>query len=219
MEKWLKFHRIYIRTRIILRISFLAGILTILLGEVINQYIIKVTERHIHVSTNTISEPATVLVLGSAPGKNAFFINRMRAAYTLYQDNKARHFILSGDNHNVGYNEPEAMRQFLIQLGIPDSMITLDYAGFRTLDSVVRAKCVFGQNKLIIVSQRYHLSRALYLAKQHDIDCIGYCAINPSKTLMRNAQNREWLARVKAMIDVHICKTKPHFLGPAININ
>lgn len=140
----------------------------------------------------------------------------MEAAKTLFAKGKVRHFILSGDNHSKNYDEPEAMRQALIKFGVPDSVMTLDYAGFRTFDSVLRSKVVFGQHSVLIVSQKFHNERAVYLARQKGMEATGYNAAMPQnyggfKTLLR-----ETFARVKALLDVKILRTKPKFYGEAI---
>ena len=103
----------------------------------------------------------TALLLGTSPklknGKeNLYFTYRIKAAAELYQAGKIKYIIISGDNSKQSYNEPEAMKQALIQLSIPEDIIYLDYAGFRTLDSVVRAKEIFGQNSITVISQRFH---------------------------------------------------------------
>lgn len=115
------------------------------------------------------------------------------------------------------YNEPEEMKKALMQKGIPEKSIYLDYAGFRTLDSVVRAKEVFGQNRLTIISQRFHNKRAIYLAEKNGIDAIGYNAPNVNAYAGLKTNIRELLARVKMFIDLGIDK-QPHFLGEKIII-
>lgn len=159
------------------------------------------------------------LVLGTASspdGKhvNTFFYNRVRAAYDLYRAKKVRHFILSGDNHREQYNEPRDMMDLLVQFGVPPSKITLDYAGFRTLDSVVRSKKVFGQERICIVSQAFHTPRAIFIARHHGIDAVAYNAeINRDNLKYRQVLFREYLARVKAFLDLYILDTQPRFLG------
>ena len=91
----------------------------------------------------------------------------------LYERGKIHHILVSGDNSTAAYNEPEAMRKSLVKAGIPERDITLDYAGFRTLDSVVRASEVFGQGSgFTIISQPFHVERALFIARANHIDAI-----------------------------------------------
>lgn len=104
---------------------------------------------------------------------NVFFSTRIEAAKTLYERGKIKHILVSGDNSTAAYNEPESMRKALLKAGIPKEDITLDYAGFRTLDSVVRANVIFGQeNGFTIISQPFHVERALFLARANGIDAI-----------------------------------------------
>ena len=125
--------------------------------------------------------------------------------------------IVSGDNHVKEYDEPGCMRDALIRKGVPSSAIVLDYAGFRTLDSVVRAKEVFGQEKITIISQRFHNERAIYLAEHYSIKAIGYNAKDAKRTkrsLMITVV-RESISRVKMFIDFLTGK-EPKFLGEKI---
>lgn len=125
------------------------------------------------------------------------------------------YLLLSGDNRKKDYNEPEAMRDSLIAKGILDEAIILDYAGFRTLDSVVRAKEVFGQDSITIVSQLFHNERAIYIADQRGINAIALNAMD-AKTWKYPIRRilREWISRMKLFIDEWTGK-QPHFLGEA----
>ena len=126
--------------------------------------------------------------------------------------------LVSGDNSRNGYNEPEDMRQALVEAGIPDSCIVLDFAGFRTYDSMVRAKRVFGQDSLTVISQQWHNKRALYIANRVGVDAVAYNAadIDIRATKLRLAV-REWLARTKMVFDL-LFMHDPHFLGEQITI-
>ncbi len=111
----------------------------------------------------------TALLLGTSPvgrfgGPNAFFIARINATAELYEAGKVDRILVSGDNRHKNYNEPQAMKKALMEKGIPEDIIFLDYAGFRTYDSVVRAKEVFGQKSFIVVSQKFHNERAVFIA-------------------------------------------------------
>jgi SanA protein len=162
------------------------------------------------------------LVLGTSSSRNGkeenlFFTYRMKAAADLYHSGKVKHFILSGDNSNKKYNEPQDMKNKLIALGVPQSAITLDFGGRRTLDSVVRCKKIFQQSKIIIVSQAFHNYRALFIAKYSGIDAIGFNAKYPSESSSKIIL-REILARPKAVLDLFIFKTKPKIMGEKENI-
>lgn len=97
---------------------------------------------------------------------NTYFDNRIRAATDLYKSGKIQYIIVSGDNSTKDYNEPEDMQTALVQQGIPKDKIIPDHAGFRTLDSVIRAKEIFGQTQLVIISQKFHNERAVFLARK-----------------------------------------------------
>ena len=149
---------------------------------------------------------------------NPFYEHRIKAAIDLYFAGKIKYILVSGDNKYHNYNEPKMMKEDLIKAGVPSNAIYLDYAGFRTLDSIVRAKEVFGQNQIIIISQSFHCERALFIAKQFDIDAYAYLAKDPSSDHMTKVLLREYLARIKLMIDIYILNTKPKFLGEKITI-
>lgn len=150
--------------------------------------------------------------------KNDFFFNRIDSAIALYKYGKVKNIIISGDNSSTVYNEPEDMKVELIKNGIPESLIYLDYAGFRTLDAVVRARDVFGQNSFIVISQKFHNERAVYLARKKGINAFGYNAkdIQVYKGFMTNL--RELFARNKMFIDLFF-DVKPKFAGKKIIIN
>ena len=124
---------------------------------------------------------------------------------------------MSGDNRKKDYNEPEEMKQALVAKGIPVEIIFPDYAGFRTFDSVVRAKEVFGQTEFIVVSQRFHNERAIFIAGKKGIDAVGYNASDVSAYYGFLTKIREYGARCKVFLDMMFRK-KPHFLGDPIDI-
>lgn len=162
------------------------------------------------------------LLLGTAPRlgngcRNAYFDYRIEATVNLYKAGKIDYVLISGDNRKQDYNEPEEMRNALVAGGIPSEKIVLDYAGFRTLDSVVRADKVFGQKSFTIISQKFHNERALYLAEYFGIDAIALNAKDVSAFWGFKTKCREVLARVKLFIDLQIGK-QPKFLGEKIEI-
>lgn len=148
---------------------------------------------------------------------NLYFQYRIDAAVTLFENGKIEHVLISGDHGIDTYNEPLDMKNELMRRGIPESNIHLDYAGFRTLDSVVRAKEIFGQRSFIVISQRFHNERAVYLAIQNGIDAIGFNAKDVDPILGFKTNAREKLARVKAYLDV-LFGVRPKFLGERIAI-
>jgi SanA protein len=150
-------------------------------------------------------------------GPNQYFANRMEAAAALYHAGKVDHLLLSGDNRYLNYNEPWAMRKALIAAGVDSSHITLDFAGFRTLDSMVRAKEVFGQQRFIVISQRFHNERAVFIARGLGIEALGYNARDVGTAHGLRTMFRERLARVKVYIDA-LLGVQPHFLGEPVVI-
>jgi SanA protein len=149
---------------------------------------------------------------------NLFFSYRVAAAATLFKANKVEYIIVSGDNHVVGYDESTEMKQALVAAGVPAERITCDFAGFRTLDSIIRAKEVFGQTSLTVISQEFHNQRAIYLASHEGIDAIGFNARAVASAHSFRTSLREQFARVKAVLDVCLLGTRPKFLGPRIEI-
>lgn len=152
----------------------------------------------------------------SRGNKNIYFVNRINATVDLYKNRKIKKIIVSGDNSDINYNEPKAMQLALIESGVLEEDIVLDYAGFRTLDSVVRAKEIFEQDDIIVVSQEFHVRRAIYISKFKDIKMIGYVAKSPN--LDYKIRFREVFSRVKAWLDINILNTQPKFLGDKIII-
>jgi SanA protein len=148
---------------------------------------------------------------------NLYFQYRIDAAVELFENGKIEHVLISGDHGINTYNEPLDMKNELMQRGIPESNIHLDYAGFRTLDSVVRAKEIFGQSSFIVISQRFHNERAVYLAIQNDIDAIGFNARDVDRIMGFKTNSREKLARVKAYLDI-LFRVRPKFLGERVAI-
>lgn len=133
--------------------------------------------------------------------KNLYFQYRIDAATLLLQSGKIKYLIISGDNGNKSYDEPTDMKNELILNGIDSTKLFLDYAGFRTFDSIVRAKEVFGQDTLLIISQKFHNERAIYIANRMGMNAIGFNAQDVQKAYGLKTIIREWFARVKVMVD------------------
>ena len=125
-----------------------------------------------------------------------------------------RHLLVSGDNHVATYDEPTDMKEALMRRGVPESAITCDYAGFRTLDSVYRSKSVFGLSRVTVVSQAFHNKRAVTIAKRHGIDAVAYNAEDAPDGYRAYTNLREILARNLAVLDLYVLNRKPRFPGP-----
>lgn len=150
---------------------------------------------------------------------NQFYSRRLKAAAELYKHGKIDAIIVSGDNSRENYDEPSDMKNDLIEMGIPSEHISCDYAGFRTLDSVVRAKEIFDCDDYIIVSQRFHCERALFIAGTKDHKPVAYCAEDVSGRFGLKVRMREVLARCKAVLDCYIINKEPKFYGPKVKLN
>jgi SanA protein len=208
----------------ILLLSAHAALLVMVAFSIIADVAIRRTEPHIYDSISDIPENDVGLVLGASRilsngANNQHFENRMAAAAQLFMSGKVKHLLVSGDNHVQGYDEPTDMKNALVKLGVPPECITLDYAGFRTLDSVVRANKVFGQVKFTIISQRYHNYRALAIAHHHGLSAIAFCADDVQWKHSIRTEIREYFARTKAALDLFVLNAQPHFLGPHIEID
>lgn len=141
---------------------------------------------------------------------NQFYDNRLNTSKALFDAQKFDYILLSGDNRTLQYNEPKMMAKDLKKMGIWYHVLFPDYAGFRTLDSVIRAKQVFHAEPMTIISQRFHCERALFIAQYHNIDAICMAAPDPDVYLITRL--RETLARFLMLWELWFEK-QPHFLG------
>lgn len=187
-----------------------------------NWRVSKDTAHLIFEEINEIPENNVALLLGTSQflasgDENLYFSYRIQAAIELYESGKVSYFVVSGDNSTKIYNEPEDMRAELIKYGVPRDRIFLDYAGFRTFDSVYRMKEIFGQKQFTIVSQKFHNERALYIARALSIDAIAFNAKDVNVRAGFKTRLREKFARVKVLLDIVIGK-KPKFLGDSVFI-
>jgi SanA protein len=176
-------------------------------------------------TTDPRAEPhaQVALVLGAGldpDGRpSAMLEDRLRAAAALYRDGRVDRVLASGDHGRPGYDEPNAMRRELVRLGVPDDDVFTDHAGFATLDSVVRAKRVFNVSSAIVVTQGFHLPRALWLARRAGLTASGLEAGSGNGYGHNGvkAKAREVIARTKAVGDV-LTGAKPRFLGPRVDV-
>ena len=206
----------------LLKISGLLLIALILVIFVCNIIISSTAEGQIYTDTDTIPANRVGLVLGTSNrltngSPNPYYTYRIDATIDLYKARKIEFVLVSGDNGSIYYNEPNTIKKDLINGGIPEHVIFLDYAGFRTLDSMFRAKFVFGLDKVTVISQKFHNERAIYIAKQKGLKAIGFNAQDISTSQGLKVQIREYLARVKVFIDM-VLNTQPKFYGATIEI-
>ena len=150
--------------------------------------------------------------------ENLYFRYRIEAAAKLWKAGKLETLIVSGDNRSRYYNEPEKMKQALVERGIPAERIVCDFAGLRTLDSVVRAKEIFGADPILFISQRFQNERAIYLAKANGIQAYGFNAEDVETQAGLKTKLREVGARVKMWLDVNFLNTRPKHLGEKVEL-
>ena len=140
--------------------------------------------------------------------------DRVSTGVELYKAGKVRKLLMTGDNGRDGYNEPETMKEQAIAEGVPAKDIVLDYAGFRTYDSLYRAHAIFGVTSALLVTQRYHLPRALFLARRLGIDdAVGVDAAKRTYVGQRSFDLREVAAVEVAWVQATITHPRPKFLG------
>lgn len=174
----------------------------------------------LHDDLATLPAHHAALVLGTSPAldggrPNPYFHERIEAAARLIRSGKAEHLLVSGDNGDPRYNEPMRMREALLALGVDSGRITMDFAGFDTFDSVVRAREVFGLRGYIIVSQRTHNERALYIARHFGIEAVAYNAGE------RYGGIRGWIREKAAkmkMVAEFLVGAEPRYLGEPVTL-
>ena len=212
----------HISVRTWLKVFALMVVLAIVFVAYCNWRILRYADTRTYENVQDVPHRHAAVLLGTRPtmesGRpNKYFVYRIDACVALYKAKKVDRIIVSGDNGRKEYNEPEAMQQALMERGVPASVIFLDYAGFRTLDSVVRAKEIFGQDSYVIVSQKFHNARAIFIAQKKGIDAIGFNARDAKIRYGFKTQVREVFARCKVFLDWMFGK-QPHFLGESIDI-
>jgi len=190
----------------------------------INNWVINNSESYVYSSWTLLPDNDVGLVLGTSPltrggGPNPQFYGRIQAAVELYRNGKIKHIIVSGANPDSTYNEPRQMRRDLIKAGVPKEAITMDFAGFRTLDSVARARAVFGLDNITIITQAYHAYRAVFIAKKLHIGVAAYAVPGEDISVYTRTYWREVFARVKAVLDLYVLQTAPRFLGKPVALD
>ena len=204
-------------------ILFLLGVIGIyLILASCDSIIENATENRTYWNLKEVPKNKVGLVLGTSNrlvggGSNPYYTNRIKATLELFKAGKIDYVLVSGDNSTQYYNEPTVFKKDLVLGGIPSEKIFLDYAGFRTLDSMVRAKFIFGLDSVTIISQKFHNERAIYLAEQKGLFAIGYNANDISIKQGLKIHIREYFARVKVFIDLAL-NTQPKFFGEKIEI-
>ena len=200
----------------------IVGVLAVYL---LDMYMALSASEDIYSKVKEVPQKRAALLLGTAKyvakgKKNYFYVYRIRAAVALWKAGKVSAIVVSGDSESKYYNETKRMRQDLIEAGVPKKYITLDPLGVRTLDSIVRAEAIYDLKDYIIISQKFHLERALFIARGKGQKVIGLMAKDiPGTAAAYRMKVREYLARVKAFLDVYILDTKPKFDGKKVKVN
>lgn len=193
------------------------GVILFLSGT--NAWVLLSAKSRCYESLELVPSRDVAVVLGTSPrlssgSSNPFFESRMDAAAELYKRGKVRHILVSGDNRRKDYDEPTAMRDALVKRGIPEQAVSMDFAGLRTLDTVERARAVFGLSEALIVTDDFHLARSLFLAKAKGLDAVGVCGVRVRWSWSKKTRCREVVSRTLAWLDVYVLGTKPRHYGP-----
>jgi SanA protein len=201
------------------RWSLITAVLAIGLVALINNWVVNNTYSYIYDDWSLLPDNEVGLVLGTSTltrtgAPNPQFYGRIHAAAQLYQLGKIKRIIVSGANPDSTYNEPRAMRRELVKSGVPPGAIYMDFAGFRTLDSVARAQVIFGLDRVTIITQRYHAYRAVFVAKKLHMKVAAYAAPSDEIGYFNRTMLREVLARVRVVLDIYVLHTEPKYLGP-----
>lgn len=206
----------------VLRILTLGFLLVLVLIGLVNVIVENSTAGRTYDQTDAIPKNRVGLVLGTSSKQrngepNPYYEYRIEATLALYKAGKIDYVLVSGDNGTKYYNEPITYKKDLVAGGIPENRIFLDAAGFRTLDSMVRAKYIFGLDSVTVISQEFHNKRAIFLAERKGLTAIGYNAKDLSGIKGLKMHARESLARVKVFIDL-LLNTQPKYYGKKIEI-
>lgn len=193
----------------------------VIIVGVINYLVDHTTDKQLYADVNAIPKNKVGLLLGTAKYNNKakkiiniFYQNRIDATVALYMAGKIDYIIVSGDNDNY-YNEPAIMKADLVDRGIPANKIFMDNSGFRTLDSILRCRDIFGQDHFTIISQEFHNQRALFIANHKQVHAIAFNAGEGDS--FWDANLREKLARVRMAMDLVLNK-QARYYGETVDI-
>ncbi|WP_066889488.1 vancomycin high temperature exclusion protein [Clostridium nigeriense] len=186
--------------------------------SIVNSY-----KKYIYNIENIPINNDAIIVLGAGVKNDGtpsdILADRLETSLEVFEAKAANAFVLSGDHSREDYNEVGAMKDYIVSNNIDERVIFMDHAGFSTYDTMYRAKEIFKINKAIIVTNEYHLPRALYIARKLGIDAYGVKSDKRGYQLMSSYKKREVLAQLKDFIYVNILKPKPKFLGESIPVN
>jgi len=188
-----------------------------------NLWVVLSTNSRVYDSIDEVKNNSIGLVLGTAKkvaptSPNPHFEHRMAAAMELFREGKINHLLVSGDGGSRYYNEPRDMTAKLVSLKVPEKAISSDNSGYRTLDSIIRAKKIYGLNEVTIISDGFHVNRALFVARKMGLDAIAFSSQPVKLKYSLNTRLREYLARVLVVLDLYVFDTQPEQMGDPVSI-
>ncbi|WDV45675.1 ElyC/SanA/YdcF family protein [Clostridiaceae bacterium M8S5] len=205
----------------LIKVGIIFGLIVALAVGLINIRMITLAGKYKH-TVDEVPKADVALVLGALVYNSGrpsdILADRLDVGIELYKKGKVKKLLLSGDHGRKNYNEVESMKQYMLKAGVKEQDIFMDHAGFSTYESVYRAKEVFEVENMIVVTQKFHLSRAVYTARKLGIKAFGIPADKNIYRKMIIFQIREALARCKDFVLVNILDKKPTYLGEKINI-
>jgi SanA protein len=206
----------------LLKTLLVLSIVMVVTVFIVNKWVVASTEKQLYSDVSLIPHNKVGLVLGTSKHLGSGYINyyyqyRIDAAVALYKAGKIDFVLVSGDNGSKSYDEPTTMQDDLIAAGIPKEKIFMDYAGFRTLDSILRCKYVFGEDNITVISQPFHNQRAVFIANHKDVHAIAFNAKDVNKNAGFKTQLREKFARVKMLLDL-VFNKQAKFYGKRVVI-
>jgi vancomycin permeability regulator SanA len=216
LKSFIQKHKKITYTLIILLVVLAAGFLSI------NQYVRYVGSKYIY-SAENVPKAETVLVLGAYVLPNGtmstMLKDRVMTGYELYENGKVPKIIVSGDHGRKSYDEVNTMKDFIKNEGVSGQDVFMDHAGFSTYESLYRARDIFRVKKVIIVTQRYHLMRAVFIARELGLEAYGVSSdLHNYGPVMVSYETREMAARNKDFWKAKYLKPQPTFLGDAIPV-
>jgi len=211
------------KKRILFRVMILPLLVIGVFILLCNLWVVLSTKSRVYDSIDEVKSNSIGLVLGTAKkvaptSPNPHFEHRMAAATELFLQGKVKHLLVSGDGASIYYNEPRDMTAKLVSLKVPEEAISSDNSGYRTLDSIVRAKEIYGLDEVTIISDGFHVSRALFVARKLGLNAIAFSSEPVKLKYSLKARLREYLARVLVVLDLYIFDTQPDQLGDPVSI-
>lgn len=212
---------IFLRKKRIIIGGVVAIFVLLIFGAMTNAAVLSDASRYIVETPDNLPQAQAVLVLGAkvkSDGKMSQMLeDRVATGLQIYKTGKVQKILVSGDHGTENYDEVNTMKKYLLNAGVPQEGIFLDHAGFDTYDSMYRAREIFHVRSMIVVTQKFHLPRAIFIARSLGIEAKGYAADLRTYPGMYLNESREILARIKAWLDIST-SAKPKFLGPVIPI-